>query len=386
MQNIAVLGCTGSIGTQALEVAYANRDKICVKALAAYHNDVLLEEQIHLFKPDIAVLVDKQAADRLIMRYRGSTQILSGEDGLISAATHGPVYTVLIAMMGFAGLKPTLAAIEAGKNIALANKETLVSAGELVMNLAKEKKVHILPVDSEHSAILQCLQGEKAKNIKRLILTASGGPFRGMNTQQLHSVTIADCLRHPNWSMGQKITIDSATLVNKGLEVIEARWLFNVEYKNIDIVVHPQSIVHSMIEFTDGSIVAQMGKPDMRVPIQYALSYPDRWPSAFPKLDFEGIAPFTFELPDYNTFAALNLAYKVGNTGGTMPCVFNAANEVAVYAFLHRKIRFLDIITVIQHTVSEHKLVPTPSLMDVIVADLWARQYAEETIKSINNS
>jgi 1-deoxy-D-xylulose-5-phosphate reductoisomerase len=383
MQHIAILGSTGSIGRQTLAVIDANRDKFCVSVLAAYQNDVLLEEQIRYFTPDIAVLVDKQAADRLTKRYHGSTCILVGEEGLLEAAIYPGVHTVLTSMVGFAGLKPTVAAIEAGKNIALANKETLVAAGELVTSLAARKNVSILPVDSEHSAILQCLQGEQKNKISRIILTASGGPFYGLKTEQLRNVTIADCLRHPNWSMGRKITVDSATLVNKGLEVIEARWLFNIDYPQIEVVVHPQSIIHSMVEFVDGAVMAQLGKPDMRIPIQYALSYPDRLPAEFPKLDFNMLSALTFTAPDMEAFPALLLAYQAGAIGGSLPCVLNAANEVAVAAFLAGDVGFLAITTIIKHTMNNHSIVAQPTLADLDAADTWARNQATEVIQLI---
>jgi len=383
MQQIGILGSTGSIGTQALEVIAANQDKFCVKTVAAYHNDRLLEEQIEYFKPEIAVLVDRDAADRLVRRYSGPTLILTGEEGLIEAATHTKVDTVLTSLMGFAGLRPTIAAIEAGKNIALANKETLVAAGELVTNLAKEKGIKILPVDSEHSAIFQCLQGENKKNIHKIILTASGGPFRGFTREALQQVTVEDCLRHPNWSMGKKITVDSATLANKGLEVIEARFLFDVDYSQIDVVVHPQSIIHSMVEFNDSSVIAQLGKADMRLPIQYAFTYPDRLVANYPRLDFKTLSALTFSEPDIVTFPALELAFHAGRRGGTMPCVFNAANEVAVAAFLEGNIRFLDIVTVIHSVVQQHTQIQTPKLQDIYEADSWARIQANEVLRAI---
>jgi len=383
MQQIGILGSTGSIGTQALEVIAANQDNFCVKTVAAYHNDKLLEEQIEYFKPKIAVLVDKAAADRLVRRYSGPTLILTGEEGLIEAATHTEIDTVLTSLMGFAGLKPTIAAIEAGKNIALANKETLVAAGDLVTALAKEKGIKILPVDSEHSAIFQCLQGENKKNIHKIILTASGGPFRGFTKEALQQVTVEDCLRHPNWSMGKKITVDSATLANKGLEVIEARFLFDVEYSQIEVVVHPQSIIHSMVEFNDGSIIAQLGKADMRLPIQYALTYPDRLVANYPRMDFKSLSALTFAAPDTVTFPALELAFHVGRKGGTLPCVFNAANEEAVAAFLEGNIRFLDIVTVIHSVLQQHNVVQTPNLKDIFDADNWARIEAHEILKAI---
>ncbi|WP_378951913.1 1-deoxy-D-xylulose-5-phosphate reductoisomerase [Pelosinus sp. sgz500959] len=383
MQHIGILGSTGSIGTQALEVIAANQDDFCVTALAAYHNDTLLEEQIEYFKPEIAVLVDQAAADRLIRRYSGATRILTGEEGLLEAATHSKIDTVLTSLVGFAGLTPTIAAIEAGKNIALANKETLVAAGELVTALAKEKGVKILPVDSEHSAIFQCLQGENKDQISRILLTASGGPFRGLHRKDLENVTLEDCLRHPTWSMGKKITVDSATLANKGLEVIEAHWLFDVDYSQIEVVVHPQSIIHSMVEFNDGSIIAQMGKADMRVPIQYAFTYPDRSYTSYPRLDFKTLATLTFSEPDCVAFPALELAFTAGRTGGTLPCVFNAANEEAVYAFLKGELRFLDIAAVIGSVMKNHVTVPRPKLKDIYNADLWARTQACDFLKTI---
>ncbi len=383
MQYIAILGSTGSIGTQALDVIAANQDKFCVTALAAYHNDTLLEEQIEYFKPQIAVLVDDKAADRLAKRYSGPTLILRGEEGLLAAATHSDVNTVLTSLVGFAGLTPTIAAIEAGKNIALANKETLVAAGELVTALAKEKGVKILPVDSEHSAIFQCLQGENKEQISRILLTASGGPFRGLTTEALQKVTVEDCLRHPTWSMGKKITVDSATLANKGLEVIEARWLFDVDYSQIEVVVHPQSIIHSMVEYNDGSIIAQLGKADMRVPIQYAFTYPDRVYTSYPRLDFKTLSALTFSEPDRTSFPALELAFSAGRAGGTLPCVFNAANEEAVYSFLKGELRFLDIAAVIRSAMESHVKIARPTLQDIYSADLWARAKAHDILKGI---
>lgn len=382
MQNIAILGSTGSVGTQTLEVIAANRDRFSVSALAAYHNDRLLEEQINRFQPDLAVLVDKAAATRLIRRYRGATNILTGEEGLMEAAIVSKVQTVVTSLVGFAGLAPTLGAIQAGKNIALANKETLVAAGELVTAAAKARGVKILPVDSEHSALFQCLQGERSESVERLILTASGGPFRGMGREQLKAVTVAECLRHPNWSMGQKITVDSATLANKGLEVIEARWLYNIDYEHIDVVVHPQSIIHSMVEFHDGAVMAQLGLPDMRLPIQYALTYPERVKAAFPKLNFAQLAALSFENPDMTTFPALKYAYQAGKNGGTLPCVFNAANEVAVYAFLKGNLPFLAISELIYEAITKHEVIASPTLADLNHADAWARQYIGGILKS----
>ena len=383
MKNISILGSTGSIGTQALEVIAANSDRYNVTALAAYQNERLLVEQIEYFKPEMAVLIDKAAADRLIKRYQGKTRILAGEEGLLEAAVCPQADTVLTALVGFAGLKPTVAAIKAKKNIALANKETLVAAGELVMALAKQYAVAILPVDSEHSAIFQCLNGENRQQIQRIIVTASGGPFRGRTAAEMRQVTVADCLKHPNWSMGKKITIDSATLANKGLEVIEAKWLFGVDYDRIDVCVHPQSIVHSLVEFIDGSVMAQLGMPDMRLPIQYALSYPERLSADFSRLDLTKLSALTFTEPDTLNFPALQLAYCAGKKGGTMPCVFNAANEIAVYAFLQGKIRFLDIAQVIRYTMEKHTLQTAPDLEQIQTADAWARQTALQAATDI---
>lgn len=384
MKHLAILGSTGSIGTQALDVIAASREKFEVAALAACQNDQLLEQQIEKFRPAVAVLVDKKAADRLVKRYRGRTVILAGEDGLIEAAVHHSVDTVLTSVVGFAGLKPTLAAIDAGKNIALANKETLVAAGALVTARAREKNIQILPVDSEHSAILQCLQGENRSGIRRILLTASGGPFRGFSKTSLENVTVEDCLKHPNWSMGKKVTVDSATLANKGLEVIEARWLFDIDYERIDVVIHPQSIIHSMVEFSDGAIMAQLGAPDMKIPIQYALTYPDRFPCPSARLDFAGLSALSFEQPDYCTFSALKMAYDAGRAGGTLPCVFNAANEIAVHAFLCGKIKFIHIGDVIKHTMDAHTLISSPDLDTLCKADAWARSMALNVVRSIN--
>lgn len=378
MKNIAILGSTGSIGTQALAVASAHKDKISIKVLAAHSNYKLLEKQIEEFEPDIAVLVDKNAAEYLANRYSGKTKILVGEEGLLEAAIYEKVDTVLTSMVGFAGLKPTLVAIEHGKDIALANKETLVAAGSIIIPAIKKYNCALLPVDSEHSAIFQSLNGEKKKNIGKLILTASGGPFRGKKIEDLKNIKVEDCLKHPNWSMGAKITIDSSTLANKGLEVIEARWLFNVDYDKIEVVVHPQSIIHSMVEYIDSSIIAQLGLPDMKLPIQYAFSYPERWTMDTPRLNFFDLAKMTFEQPDLRTFPALELAFTAGKTDGTMPCVYNAANEQAVNDFMQGKITYLDIPKVIEFVMSKHKTINTPSLEDIIEADKEARKIANE--------
>ena len=384
MKNVSVLGSTGSIGKQTLEVAAANPDKIKIRALAAHTSDVLLEEQINIFQPDIAALSDEAAAERLKKRYTGKTIILAGEAGLLEVATFSEVDTVLASMVGYAGLRPTLAAIEHGKDIALANKETLVAAGSIVMSAIAEHNVTLLPVDSEHSAIFQALAGGKHQEVKRLLITASGGPFRGKSKAELENVTLEQCLKHPNWSMGRKITVDSSTLANKGLEVIEAKWLYDVEYKQIEVVVHPQSIIHSMVEFVDGAIIAQMGLPDMKLPIQYALTYPQREQADFPKFSFTECKLLTFEQPDTDTFQALALAYQAGSTGKTMPCVFNAANEVAVNAFLNRKITFLDIPKVIKASMDKHNILEKYELDDLYQIDASTRVCAEEIIDNLN--
>lgn len=376
MKNIAVLGSTGSIGKQTLEVAAANPDKLKIKVLAAHVNDKLMEEQIEQFAPEIAVLTDEKAALRLKNRYSGQTKILSGKNGLVEAATYDGVDTVLASMVGYAGLLPTLEAIRHGKNIALANKETLVAAGSIVMEAVKKHNVSLTPVDSEHSAIFQALQGGRKNEVKRLIITASGGPFLGKTKEELANVTLEQCLKHPNWSMGKKITVDSSTLANKGLEVIEAHWLFAMPYDKIDVVVHPQSIVHSMVEFNDGSVIAQMGLPDMRLPIQYAFSYPERYDNAFGQLDFVKAGTLTFLKPDTEAFPALKIAVECGKYGGTLPCAFNAANEEAVYAFLAGKINYMDIVKTIEYVVERHQNILQPVLEDIEAADAESRTMA----------
>lgn len=383
MKYISLLGSTGSIGKQTLEVVAANPDKLKIRALAAHRSDELLEQQIRQFEPDIAVLSDKEAAARLAARYHGKTQILAGEEGLLAAATYEGADTVLASMVGYAGLRPTLAAIECGKNIALANKETLVAAGSIVMAAVREHGVSLTPVDSEHSAIFQSLRGGAEKEVKRLIITASGGPFRGKKRSELENVTLAQCLKHPNWSMGPKVTLDSSTLANKGLEVMEAHWLFDMPYDKIDVVVHPQSIVHSLVEFCDGSVIAQLGEPDMRLPIQYALSWPDRFDYSFEQLDLVKAASLTFEAPDLEAFPSLAIAMECGKAGGTLPCVFNAANEEAVSAFLHDKIKYLDIPYITQTVTQAHENVAAPQLEDIEEADAWARRCACDVISKL---
>ena len=382
MKNLAILGSTGSIGTQTLDVVRDLPEMFRVAVLAANTSDKKLEAQIDEFRPELAVLADEAAAERLKARYKGATKILGGEDGLVAAAVFPAVDMVVTSLMGFAGLAPTLAAIRAGKNIALANKETLVAAGELVRREASAHGAAILPVDSEHSALFQCLQGEKREAVESLILTASGGPFRGRRKEALAGVSIGDCLKHPTWSMGRKITVDSATLVNKGLEVIEAHWLYNMPYDKIKVVIHPQSIVHSLVSFRDGAVMAQLGMPDMRLPIQYALTYPERMASTLARLDFTRLGTLTFEEPDTKTFRGLDIAIEAGRAGGTAPCVMNAANEIAVAAFLDGSIGFLDIYDIIEQTLSARSVRPAESFEILWEEDAWARAYAARLLQS----
>ena len=383
MKHISLMGSTGSIGKQALEVAAANPDKLKIRVLVAHKSDEILEQQIRQFEPDFAVLTDKEAAARLAARYHGKTEILSGEEGLLAAATYSEVDTVLASMVGYAGLRPTMAAIECGKNIALANKETLVAGGSLVMKAVAEHGVSLTPVDSEHSAIFQSLRGGSDKEVKRLIITASGGPFRGRKRHELENVTLEQCLKHPNWSMGRKVTLDSSTLANKGLEVIEAHWLFNMPYDKIDVVVHPQSIVHSLVEFCDGSVIAQLGEPDMRLPIQYALSWPERFDYSFDQLDLVRAGSLTFEAPDLEAFPSLKIAMDCGRAGGTLPCVFNAANEEAVNAFFDGKIKYLDIPYINAKTTELCVNITEPQIEDIVAADAEARRIARDVIKGL---
>lgn len=376
MKNIAVLGSTGSIGTQTLDVVRSHPELFHISVLAANSHDELLEQQIREFEPELAVLSDEDAYKRLKSRYSGSTQLAGGRQAFIDAAAVDAVDTVVTSMMGFAGLEPTMKALDARKNIALANKETLVVAGEIVMRRAKEQGVSILPVDSEHCAFYQCLQGENRESIEKLLLTCSGGPFRGRKREDLEDATVSQVLAHPTWNMGQKITVDSATLVNKGLEVIEAKWLYGVSYDQIEVVVHPQSIVHSMVQFHDGAVIAQLGSTDMKLPIQYALTYPNRTASSFERLDFWKMKDLTFSQPDTDTFKGLKFAYEAGAMGGTMPCVFNAANEVAVGAFLKGAIKFLDIYDIIEETMLKRECILEPTLDELFAEDLWARSFA----------
>lgn len=373
MKKIVVLGSTGSIGTQTLDVVRKNSDMEVV-ALAAGSNIKLLEEQIREFRPRMVCVFDEKKAKELrILVSDCDVKITSGMEGLIECSVTPEADVVLTAIVGMIGIQPTIAAIKAKKDIALANKETLVTAGHIIMPLAGEYNVKILPVDSEHSAIFQALNGENYNRISRILLTASGGPFRGMTTKQLEKVGLEDALKHPNWSMGRKITIDSATMVNKGLEVIEAKWLFGVEFNQIEVVVQPKSIIHSMVEFVDGGVIAQLGTPDMKLPIQYALTYPDRRELRGERLDFTTLSSISFEAPDLDTFRGLSLAYEVGKMGGSMPTVFNAANERAVAKFLNREVSFLEIYEIIEDAIQWHRKVDNPSV-DAIL-DIEAQTY-----------
>lgn len=369
MKTIAVLGATGSIGTQTLEVARANKD-IKIAALSAGRNIKLLEAQIREFQPRLAAVWEEKDAQALRTAVRDlDVKIVYGMDGLLEVCTLPEVEIVVTAIVGMIGIRPTIAAIRAGKDIALANKETLVTAGHLIMPLARQCGVRILPVDSEHSAIFQSLNGEDPRQIHKLLITASGGPFRGRKKEELKNVRVEDALKHPNWSMGQKITIDSATLVNKGLEVMEARWLFGMDLDQIQVVVQPQSVIHSMVEFVDGAIIAQLGTPDMKLPIQYALYYPERRFLSGDRLDFARLAQITFEEPDTDTFLGLPLAYRAARAGGSMPTVFNAANEKAVSKFLHREIGFTDIYEIITECMEAHQIRQNPSVEEILEAE-----------------
>jgi 1-deoxy-D-xylulose-5-phosphate reductoisomerase len=380
-KNIAIFGSSGSIGTQALEVIRENPGLFNVSVLTVNHNASLLIEQALEFLPQLVVVANAEKYQEVKSALSHTEiKVLSGEAALIEAAQFPETHIVLTALVGFSGLRPTLAAIEAGKDIALANKETLVVAGELVTQVAKQYGVKILPVDSEHSAIFQCLAGEEQNPIEKIYLTASGGPFRGKDSDFLSKVSKNEALKHPNWVMGAKITIDSATLMNKGLEVIEAKWLFNLNASQIDVIVHPQSIIHSIVQFTDGSMKAQMGLPDMKLPIQYALAYPKRINNHFPRFDFLSYPQLTFEQPDKNTFRNLALAFLAMEKGGNMPCVVNAANEVVVAEFLKDRIGFLQMSDVIEKCMDKMSYLKKPSLHDFIETDKETRILAEELV------
>lgn len=377
MKKIAILGSTGSIGTQTLDVVRANKD-IEVLGISAGRNIEKLEEQIREFSPKLAAVWDEKAAEDLAQKIQDTdTKVVSGMDGLLELAAMPGTEILVTAIVGMLGIRPTIEAIRAGKDIALANKEILVTAGHLIMPMAKEYGVKILPVDSEHSAIFQALNGEDSKEIHKLLITASGGPFRGRKRDDLEKVTLEDTLKHPNWVMGQKITVDSATLVNKGLEVMEAKWLFGVDLDHIQVVVQPQSVIHSMVEFEDGGIIAQLGTPDMRLPIQYALYYPHRRYLAGDRLDFAKLGQITFEEPDMETFLGLPMAIRASREGGSMPTVFNAANELAVKKFLHREIRFLDIYDIIGQAMERHKKIEYPKLEDILAVENETYQWIE---------
>ena len=381
-RKIGILGSTGSIGTQTLEIVRSNPD-FKVIALAAGSNVDLMEKQAREFQPELCVMWTEEAAKELRLRLSDtSVTVLAGMDGLLTLAVMPEIQILVTAIVGMIGLRPTIAAIKAGKIIALANKETLVTAGHIIIPLAAKMQVPILPVDSEHSAIFQSMCGQSRKKVSKILLTASGGPFRGKKRQELLDITVEDALKHPNWSMGRKITIDSATLVNKGLEVIEAKWLFGVEPENIQVVVHPQSVIHSMVEYVDGAVIAQLGVPDMKLPIQYALTYPDRRPMEGKKLDFYELSSMTFEKPDTDTFRGLSMAYDAIAAGGSMPTVFNAANEKAVSLFLNREIKFLEIYDLIQGAMNNHKVKENPTVEEILEAEAEAYEYIDSCRRS----
>lgn len=372
MKKIAILGSTGSIGTQTLDVIRAHSDELEVVALAAGSNKERLKEQIREFHPELVSLSDEKKAQELKEELAGeAVEVVCGMDGLIEVAGIDSADVVVTAVVGMMGILPTMEAIRKGKDIALANKETLVTAGHLIIPMAREYGVSILPVDSEHSAIFQCLQGEPRKALDKILLTASGGPFRGKSAEFLETVTLEDALNHPNWSMGPKITIDSSTMVNKGLEVMEAKWLFGVDYSQIEVVIQPQSIIHSMVQYIDGAVIAQLGTPDMRVPIEYALFYPERRSLPGDRLDFSKLSQITFEKPDYKVFRGLSLAIEAGKTGGTMPTVFNAANERAVAKFLKGEIKYTDIVRSIEKCMDAHKVSAHPDLEEILATEQW---------------
>jgi len=372
MKKIAILGSTGSIGTQTLDVVREHSDELQVVALAAGSNKERLKEQIKEFHPKLVSLSDEKKAQELKEELAGEqVEVVCGMEGLIEVAGADSADVVVTAVVGMMGILPTMEAIKKGKDIALANKETLVPAGHLIIPMAKKYGVSILPVDSEHSAIFQSLQGEPKAALDKILLTASGGPFRGKSAEFLETVTLEDALNHPNWSMGPKITIDSSTMVNKGLEVMEAKWLFGVDYSQIEVVIQPQSIIHSMVQYVDGAIIAQLGTPDMRVPIEYALFYPERRSLSGDRLDFSKLSQITFEKPDYKVFRGLSLAIEAGKTGGTMPTVFNAANERAVAKFLKGEIKYTDIVRSIEKCMDAHKVSAHPDLEEILATEQW---------------
>jgi 1-deoxy-D-xylulose-5-phosphate reductoisomerase len=386
-KKISIIGSTGSIGRQTLDIVKKFPERIEVVGLAAGNNLDLLVEQIKEFKPRVVSIMNSQLVDKLLgilteLNLLNKIEVYSGGEGLIKVATMDEVDTVVTSVTGTVGLLPTVEAIKKGKNIALANKETLVAAGEIVMGLVREKGINLLPVDSEHSAVFQCIAGEERRGVNKIILTASGGPFRGKDKEFLDKVTLDMALKHPNWAMGKKITIDSATLMNKGLEVIEAKWLFNIDFDAIDVVVHPQSIIHSMVEYQDGAILAHLGVPDMRIPIQYALLYPERFDNQIPKLNLLEVSKLTFEAPNVENFPCLQLAYDAGRIGGTMPAAMNAANERLVELYLQEAIGFQDIPKYIAQAMEKHQVISKPSLEEIIEVDGWARKEVDKLISS----
>jgi len=388
MKNISILGSTGSIGVSTLDVIVKNPSRFRILALSAGKNLKLLKDQIDLFGPKAVSVLDEYCADQLVDMLGDSpgTKVLWGDDGYREIASFKEADMVVSAIVGAAGLLPTVEAINAGKDVALANKETMVMAGSLVVEKAKTMGVNILPVDSEHGAIFQCLQGQNREDVRKIILTASGGPFFHLSREKLKEVTLADALKHPNWEMGQKITIDSASMMNKGLEVIEAKWFFDVDVDKVDVLIHPQSIVHSMVEYNDGSVIAQLGVPDMKAPIAYALSYPERLSDVISTLDLCEVGRLEFFPPDFDKFKNLKLAYLAMRKGGTMPAVLNAANEVAVEAFVEGAIGFIDMPDVVEETIDSHKPVEPLSISDVLEADRWGRHKAKEIVERINIS
>lgn len=379
MKKIGILGSTGSIGTQTLEVVRAYSEDLKVTVLAAGSNVTLMEQQMREFKPEVVVMWSEEAAKDLRIKTSDlNIPVLCGMEGLLEVSVWENMDVLVTALVGMIGIRPTIAAIKAGKDIALANKETLVTAGHIIMPLAKEYGISILPVDSEHSAIFQSMQGEKHSQVSKILLTASGGPFRGKKLNEIKNMQVEDALKHPNWSMGRKITIDSATLVNKGLEVIEAKWLFDVELDQIQVVVHPQSIIHSMVEYVDCGIMAQLGAPDMKLPIQYALFYPDRRPLDGKRVNFYELGQMTFEAPDMDTFRGLKLAYEAARIGGSMPTVFNAANELAVSLFLDKQISFLQIPELIEECMQNHQVAASPTVEQILEAEKQAHSYIKQ--------
>ncbi len=381
MKNVIILGSTGSIGRQAVEVIEQNRDRFRAVGLAARRDLEVMSTQIKALAPAAVCLVDEEAAEMLKQRLGGrGPQVYAGHDGLLEMITSVGADLVLAAIVGMAGLEPVMRALDAGMDVALANKESMVVAGELLTSLARARGARIIPVDSEHSAVFQCLQGSDPDEVERIILTASGGPFRDFSLEELAEVTVDDALRHPNWRMGAKITVDSATMMNKGLEIIEARWLFNVDYDRIDVVVHPQSIVHSLVQFRDGSVLAQLGYPDMKLPILYALGFPERIRTEWPRLDLTTVSKLEFEAPDVTRFPCLALARRAGKLGASAPAALNAANEVAVDYFLRRQVRFMDIPRLVEAVLDRHDLVPIRNLEDARRVDSWARRQVRAVV------